>query len=209
MLTVQGGRRQKPFWSWGAYWHILVLLGVIALVGFLFLNRERLGRLETYQDLGYLGIFLVTLLSSASIVIPFPGAFAVYLGGSFLNPFIVALVAGVAEPLGELTGYAAGYGGRTFVERNENYVRLEKWMQRRGALTLFVLSVVPNFFFDIAGFAAGALRFPVWKFLLVCWVGKTIKSLGFALLGYYSLDLLIQIFHTFPWLILVSVPGIA
>ncbi|MBI4216309.1 MAG: VTT domain-containing protein [Chloroflexi bacterium] len=208
-MTVQEERQRKSLWSRETYWHLLVLLGVIALSVFIFINRESLGRLETYKDLGYFGIFLIDLLSSASIVIPLPGAFAVYLGGSFLNPFIVALVAGVAEPLGELTGYAAGYGGRTFMERNEMYIRLEGWMQRRGSLTIFIVSVIPNFLFDIVGFAAGALRFPVWKFLLVCWAGKTIKSLGFALLGYYSLDLLIQIFRIFPWLDLVSIPGVA
>jgi uncharacterized membrane protein YdjX (TVP38/TMEM64 family) len=60
-------------------------------------------------------------------------------------------------------------------------------MQRNGALTVFVLSVVPNPFFDLAGVAAGVLRYSVSHFLLFCWLGKSIKTITFAFAGAYSL----------------------
>jgi len=48
---------------------------------------------------------------------------------------------------------------------------------------LLVLSAIPNPLFDLAGMAAGMLRYPVSKFLLACWIGKTFKALVIAYLG--------------------------
>ncbi len=45
-----------------------------------------------------------------------------------------------------------------------------------GGLTVFVLSLIPNPFFDLAGIAAGVLRYPVSRFLFFCWLGNTIKT---------------------------------
>jgi uncharacterized membrane protein YdjX (TVP38/TMEM64 family) len=42
----------------------------------------------------------------------------------------------------------------------------------------------------LAGLAAGALRFPVWQFLLACWPGKTIKTVAVAYLGAGSVTVL-------------------
>jgi membrane protein DedA with SNARE-associated domain len=35
---------------------------------------------------------------------------------------------------------------------------------------------------------AGGLRYPLWKFFIFCWAGKTIKSLAFAFAGYGLFD---------------------
>jgi len=109
-----------------------------------------------------------------------------------LPPLLVGLAAGVGEALGELTGYAAGFGGRAVIEDQRAYDRLADWMQRRGGITVFVLSVFPNPFFDLAGIAAGTLRYPLWRFLLVCWLGKTIKTIVVAWAGSQSITLVEQ-----------------
>jgi membrane protein DedA with SNARE-associated domain len=49
--------------------------------------------------------------------------------------------------------------------------------------------MVPNPFFDLAGIAAGSLRYPVWRFLLFCWLGKTIKTTLVAFAGSQSIEL--------------------
>jgi len=99
----------------------------------------------------------------------------------------VALIAGAAEPLGELTGYLAGYGGSAVIEDSERFERVKPWIERRGFLTVFVLSAIPNPLFDLAGIAAGMVRFPVTKFLIACWLGKTLKALVIAYLGKLSI----------------------
>jgi membrane protein YqaA with SNARE-associated domain len=111
------------------------------------------------------------------------------MGGVF-NPWIVGVVGGVGQALGELTGYMAGYSGQTLVDENPVYNRLTLWMQRHGILTIFVLALIPNPVFDLGGIAAGALRFPLWRFLMSCTAGKIVKNIIFALAGYYGIEAL-------------------
>lgn len=144
------------------------------------LLRDELARFSRY---GYPGVFLVSLIGNATVILPAPSLAVVFGMGGVLNPLFVGLVAGVGETLGELTGYLAGYGGRAVVEDWEMYDRLERWMRRNGSATIFILSAIPNPVFDLAGIAAGSLRFPLERFLLSCWVGKTIKTIAFAFVG--------------------------
>ena len=144
------------------------------------LFRDELARFERY---GYPGVFLISLLGNATVILPAPSLAVVFSMGGVLNPFFVGLVAGVGEALGELTGYLAGYGGQAVIEDWGMYERLERWMQRNGSATILTLSAIPNPIFDLAGIAAGALRFPLAQFLLSCWVGKTIKTIAFAFGG--------------------------
>ncbi len=143
---------------------------------------------EQIKVYGYAGLFLITLLSDATVLIPFPGLASVFLAGGFLNPLLVGLICGLGSALGELTGYLAGYGGSAIIEDREKYTKLEGWMRRNGTLTVFVLSLIPNPVFDMAGVAAGALKFPLWRFIVTCWAGKAIKFTAVALAGAASLD---------------------
>jgi uncharacterized membrane protein YdjX (TVP38/TMEM64 family) len=86
----------------------------------------------------------------------------------------------------------AGYSGQTWVDENPTYNRLTRWMQRYGALTIFVLAVIPNPVFDVGGVIAGALRLPPWKFLLSCAAGKVVKNIIFALAGHYGIGALLE-----------------
>jgi len=60
-------------------------------------------------------------------------------------------------------------------------------MERHGLWTIFVLSIIPNPLFDIAGILAGAARIPVWRFMGVAVVGKVIQASAIALAGSLSL----------------------
>jgi len=159
---------------------ILVLLAVIALTVFLVLNRDRVKDLEA---LGYPGIFLVSLLSNATLILPVPGVLFTSAMGAVFNPYWVALAAGTGATLGELSGYAAGFSGQGIIENKQWYTRVTEWMKKYGGLTVLVLAFVPNPVFDIAGMVAGALRMPLWKYLIFSWIGKTAKMLLFALGG--------------------------
>jgi len=177
------GRGGRGEWAGRVLALLLAVLITVAIV----IYRERIKAWAVY---GYPGIFLVSLLSNATVVFPVPGLAFTFAMGGVLHPLLVGLVAGVGEALGELTGYLAGYGGRVIIEKRQTYERLESWMRRYGAATIFTLSAIPNPMFDLAGMAAGALRFPLWRFLLVCWMGKTIKTILFALAGAYSIPFL-------------------
>lgn len=155
-------------------------LAVIALSVLIVLYGNRLTELGAY---GYPGLFLINLLASATLILPAPGLALALAAGATMNPYLVGLAVGTGSALGELTGYIAGASGRGMVEGDPNYPRVSGWMAKKGLLVLFVLSIVPNPIFDVAGLVAGAMRIPVWKFLAVTWAGKVIKSTLVALAG--------------------------
>ena len=119
---------------------------------------------------------------------------AVCAGGWLLNPWLVALVAGSTGTVGELTGYVLGFSGRGVVNRGRLYMRMENWMRRRGWLVIFLLSVLPNPVFDLAGISAGVLHYPIWRFLGLVWVGTFMKFLIVSYACAYSVDSIIKLF---------------
>lgn len=156
---------------------VLVVIGLSVTI-FSFSNK-----IEQLRTLGYLGAFSTMLLGNATIILPAPGLTIVFALGSTFNPLLIGLAAGAGAALGELTGYVAGFSGRVVLERRKLYRQLEGWMRRHGFAFLFVLAVIPNPFFDIAGVIAGALRFTWWRFLLVAWAGKTVQGILIAYAG--------------------------
>lgn len=159
---------------------LFAVLVVIGLSVGIFLLRDRFAELAA---VGYPGIFLVSLLGNATIILPAPSLLLVFAMGSALPPVLVGVAAGAGEALGELSGYVAGTTGRQAIKRRDIYARLETAMHRAGGITVFVLSVIPNPFFDLAGIAAGALHYPLWRFLVACWLGKTLKTTLVACAG--------------------------
>ncbi len=148
--------------------------------------------IQRFSQYGYPGIFLISLIANASIVLPVPGLAVTFTMGAVLWWPLVGLVAGAGEALGEITGYLAGYGGSAVVENKQLYARLKYWMEHHGMLTIFVLSVIPNPVIDLAGISAGALKYSFFKFMLALWLGKTIKTLIFAWAGAHSVNWLLQ-----------------
>jgi uncharacterized membrane protein YdjX (TVP38/TMEM64 family) len=164
---------------------ILVILIVIGISAGIFVFRDKVSNLEGY---GYLGAFLISLISCATIILPIPGIALIFTLGDTYNPFLVGLAAGAGSAFGEISGYMAGYSGQMVIRNNKTYLRLEEWMKRRGSIVIFVLSFVPNPLFDLAGAAAGVLKYPLWKFWVFCFLGKTPKNILIALSGAWALE---------------------
>ncbi len=150
---------------------------------------------EYIESSGYVGVFLMALVGSSSPVWPLPGSWAVFIAaGLGLNPALLALIAGIGEPIGESTAYMAGYGGQVVVTNLKGYDKVERWMLRRGGIIIFLVSAIPNVLIKAAVVCAGALKYPFLRFFIFCWTGKTIKSLFFAISGYYFFDTLFDLF---------------
>jgi membrane protein YqaA with SNARE-associated domain len=165
---------------------IAVLLGVLALIVVLFLFRDQVQKLQQY---GYVGIFLISIAANATIIIPLPGVAITAAMGAIFNPIGVAVAAGLGAALGELSGYAAGFSGQGVFEKQDFYNKVVGWMRDHPRWIFFIIllfSFIPNPLMDIAGMASGALKIPIWKFLLPCAIGKILKMLMFAYAGYYS-----------------------
>jgi membrane protein DedA with SNARE-associated domain len=164
---------------------VFFLLAAFAIAFFYFSAN-----IESLKSYGYAGLFLINVIGAASILLPSPAAASVFAAGALLEDFLgvpafiwVGLVAGLGEAIGEFSGYAAGYGGRVFIEERPAYARIHAWMDRRGVITMFLMSTIPNPFFDVAGLAAGAVQMPVRSFFFSVLAGKVIKNTWIAAAG--------------------------
>jgi len=169
------------------YWRVALLALMLAVSGLILLNR---GWLRQFEPYGYPGVFLTHVIGSATIILPAPSITLTFALGSALNPVWVGLASAAGAACGELTGFLAGYGGSAVVEKYELYSRFRGYMERYGLIPVFILAMIPNPFFDLAGIAAGTLRFPVWQFVLVCFLGNAVKMTLVAFAGAGSVHLL-------------------
>ncbi len=184
--SIESGKKSR----WRRLLFIVALLLVIAITVALQLtyglHPEKLIELRTQL---YWGAFLISIIGNATLI--FPGAVLVMLSNlgillygstGLYGPIIIGLVGGVGAAIGETTGYVAGYSGREIVARGKMYGRVEKWLRKWGAPAIFLFALMP-FVFDLIGIAAGILRFPFWKFLLLCGLGRTILYTVFVTLA--------------------------
>jgi len=175
--------------------YVVIILGLS--FGLYFLLRYLMARfnlsVEGLATTAYLVVFVTTLVSNASIIVPVPFFVAIMIAAaSKWNPVLIALTASSAGTLGEITGYYAGYLGKKIIitEATPGYEKLVAWMKRHGMLAVFLLSLQPILPFDIAGLISGASRIPLWKFVLPCWAGKFPKYLLGCYFGGAVLSLL-------------------
>jgi len=128
-------------------------------------------------SLGYIGVFLITLISNATIVVPIP-----YFGlVAALSPGLSMVGVGIAGALGSVIGesvsFFVGRSGRGVVEQTRFY----RWVQRqlehpwRAFVVLFALSAPPNPAFDVAGLTAGAMGLPYWIFLSAVFLARLVR----------------------------------
>jgi membrane protein YqaA with SNARE-associated domain len=167
--------------TWRGRFVILIIVGGVSAAGYLLQDRIGVGQLS------YGAVAAAVLLASGGLVVPVPALAITCTTATFLNPAAIAVIAGLAGTLGELTGYFLGYSGSGVLERRRFYHRVEGWMRRRGWLLLFIISAVPNPLFDVAGIAAGALRYPLWRYLVAVGLGKQVKFFMIAYACHYSL----------------------
>ena len=183
-------RPPRPNWRLQVA-RVVALVFVIGITVLIYAYRDRAAELGRF---GYPGIFLLSILANATIVLPAPGLAIVFSFGGVFSPIGVGLAAGAGATLGELSGYLAGFSGQAVVENQKLYDRLEGWMRQFGPLTIAVLAFLPLPIFDLAGVAAGALKMPVYQFLLWCFIGKLPKMLLIAYLGAAGVDWFTRLF---------------
>ena len=148
---------------------------------------------------GYIGAFFISILGGATVIIPVPMLAIVFALGSVMQyPWLVALSAAAGELIGALTIYMTGKGAGHALSSSKHgriqraYDKMLRLMERRGTLTLFIVTSVVNPFFYPAAFAAGALRFGLKRYIPIVLAGKIIKSFTVVYAGYFGLK---GIFH--------------
>ena len=167
--------------------------------------------ISRFQSYGYLGLFIVGLLSGFALPVPVPYMVITFILGGVLHPALVGAACGLGLGIGGTILYLTGRGGRKFfpmsrffalatnpssdappslISRLLKRVRIPQIMniaRRRGSLVVFLMSAAINPFFAPMAIGMGTLRFRTWKFFLMCWAGQTVKSMAIAYCGYLGL----------------------
>lgn len=146
--------------------------------------------LSLVYSLGYFGVFLLGLFSSATMFIPTPAFIMVFLLGATMNPLLLGLFAGFGSAIGEMSGYAIGLGGkRVLLKKYDSKIKeVERKFERYGSsVIIFIFSAGP-LPFDFVGLFCGALKYPFRKFFLATLMGKLVKYWAIAFAGFYGIE---------------------
>ena len=184
------------------YW--LGIAGLLLTVGVLIVVILYMGDIQKLEGYGYLGAFLIGVFGGATYIAPVPMLPAVFVLGTvmrppfapYLGPVFVGIAAGLGETIGALTIYMTGYGGGAALARAKHpkvqaiYSRVLGWVERRGSLVLFIFSAVVNPFFYPIALTAGATHYNLKKYIIICLVGKVIKDITVAYVGYWGLGVI-------------------
>ena len=161
-------------------------LALAAAVAIALLAMLLFRQLIFMRHIGYVAIFLISLVSSATILLPLPGFAIVFASAPYLNPILLGLAAGLGSGIGELSGYLAGYAGHNALERTRIFRQHKRQVEKYGTPAIFFLALIPNPAFDLAGIAAGAIEMKWWKFLLATIAGKVLRYIALAYFGIWA-----------------------
>ena len=138
---------------------------------------------------GYLGIFIVSLLSNGTFLFPVPYLLVLYSVGAsrMFDPILVAIVSGLGATFGELTLYFLSMLGRTILPQSykDKIDSLKLIIGKYGALVIFIFALTP-LPDDIIYPILGLMKYDFYKVFVSCFLGKTLLSAGAVYAGYFS-----------------------
>jgi len=148
------------------------------------------------NSFGYLGVFLLSAISAATLFLPTPAFIIVFAIAPAFNPLLLGFVAGLGAAVGELSGYLIGLGGEhVLLKKYEKRVKeIEKSFQKHGSQAIIFVFAATPLPFDIIGLFCGAIRYPLKSFFLFTLAGKLVKYWAIAFAGYYSVHWLVNVF---------------
>lgn len=159
---------------------------ILSLLAIWFALSEK-SLLLKYSTLGYFGLLVSNFVASAAIFFPVPTLATSFLSGNILNPIYVGVFAGVGSALGDFVAFLLGFGTRSlvngFLKKEHLFGKLEFWFKKNALLTIFVLSFIPNPFFDGVGLIAGAFSVRPRDFFLATVLGRVARNILLAFSG--------------------------
>ena len=191
-------RTVKRWEFWVGLLSLAVTFGFAILIVFYWQDVQELA------GFSYLGLFIISILGGATVIIPVPSLAVQFSMGAVLHPAIVGAVAGLGTGIGGTLIYLFGRSGRRIFYRadyspqdSKNIfvrwtVKIINWAKNRGMLAVFLMSAMLNPIFFPLALAIGASRFQMWKFFTMCWAGNTVKSMVIAYLGYFGLGAILR-----------------
>ena len=146
-------------------------------------------------DFGYFGVFLISFIGSVSVIFPIPYTLVIFALGSTLDPLFIAISGGLGAVLGEFSGYAIGYYGRTVVneERRRKMDFMVKVFDKYGPISIFIFALTP-LPDDLLFIPLGVMHYPFWRAFVPALFGKMLMTFILAFSGQQYVDLILTLF---------------
>jgi membrane protein YqaA with SNARE-associated domain len=147
---------------------------------------------------GYAGIFLVSAVGAASVIIPIISIDTiVFFSGSALNPLLVAVCAAFGATIGETVSYFIGRGGdKVLLKKHGGKIKElnAAFYKYRGGVVIFFISVLPLIPFDVVGLFCGVIKYDLKKFYIITAAGRLVRYSVLAFAGFYGASWVLQRF---------------
>jgi membrane protein YqaA with SNARE-associated domain len=176
----------------------LVIAGVVALnvTMYALLATEPAQRfLDALAGWTYPGVFALSAIANAGVLVGLPyNAVVLQIAATDELPWLVALAAAAGSTLGETTGWIVGRQGGKALPEGGRLGRFVGWLRdgtrrpARAFAAIAAFAAIPNYAFDVAGLAAGALGIRYRVFLAATFTGRLLRFAMFALAGPFLLS---------------------
>ena len=152
-----------------------------------YLNADET-RVEQY---GLIGAFIVSLTSSATVVLPAPGILIILSMAEIIDPWRLGIVTGIGGGLGGGTAYMAGALGRDAMGESSRIKQrmTDLFNSKWGMVILFVGNLIPFAPGDAISAIAGISRFPILQFFIYVIIASILKMIALSWLGRIAPDI--------------------
>lgn len=148
------------------------------------------------NQFGLIGIFLMSIIFNASILLPMPGDILIFTAGAaasgtngaIFGPLLIGLIGGFGAAIGELTSWGLGWITEKKLLRKrlgKRWKVAHEYFEKHGFLGIVFFSFTP-LPFDVMGLVAGALQYDPHRFLTATLIGKVPRMLILSYAGFYG-----------------------
>ena len=155
---------------------------IVACIGSLpfFLFSDTLKNLSAVS---YIGLFIATFLTNASVLLPASGIAFTLSASYILDPLICVIVGGLGTALGEMVSYICGRNGSAVIDDIKKFEKVSLYLKKYDMIIVFIFALLPLPLFDFVGIAAGLSKMSLPKYIIACFLGKTLKLAVYVFLS--------------------------
>lgn len=129
---------------------------------------------------GYIGLLAACFLTNATVFLPASGIAFTISAATALNPVCCAIAGGIGTACGELVSYYCGRVGKNVIDKTDLFVTIQKYVNKYGIFTVWLLAFLPLPLFDLVGVTAGATKMSLPKYIIPCMIGKIMKMMVYV-----------------------------
>lgn len=180
---------QKPK---GIPWRPIILLAAVIAVMILAYVFDIGDKIRSLQDwikgLGVWGPVIFVLIYAGATVAALPGVALTAVAGGIFGSVVGTIAVSFGSVLGAALAFlAARYFARSSVESwlagNQRFQKLDRMVERQGAIVVAITRLVPLFPFNLLNFGFGLTKVPFGTYVLYSWLcmlpGTILYVVGF------------------------------